>query len=183
MNKKIMLLGLGLVCSLAAVGTSLAYVYGDAVKQESNYTLEAGTVLKFTDNSNENISSVKFGEYVTKEVSIKKPVSSASVKDAYTVKFVLDDKNVASTSKVKVEISETAWTAEGGELNVQTLVNDVETSVNYTDNVSIAADFNGVDVKTYYLRFTLDKELAAKDAVLPSAELTITYDHDGALNA
>ncbi len=172
MNKKIALLSVGLVLSVAAVGTSLALVYGDGANNSTSGALDAGAVLTLADLDNDNFSSLSSTSYETVDVTINRPVASTSIatSDYVGLTFTLDyDDSYSGDVKIVVEIATTDWATQG--TSAASTLTDDEATVTFYTKIS---DFTA-DTMTYYLRLSLDGN--PEEGSEPSGTLTIAYDY------
>lgn len=131
-NKKLALLSLGLVAAVAGVATSSAFLYEEAVKQQTG-VLDQGIILEFDDGNSDvtSIDSLTIGSYVYRKVTVKAPVKSEGLTGNVNVKF-----NLVQDDHIKVEILKgQEWTAVTGE-TAATGTLDYETA-DWTDTIAL----------------------------------------------
>ncbi|MBO8461432.1 MAG: hypothetical protein IAA85_01730 [Firmicutes bacterium] len=129
-NKKLALLSLGLVAAVAGVATSSAFLYEEAVKQQTG-VLDQGIILDFDDENSDvtSIDSLTVGSYAYRKVTVKAPVKSEGLTGNVNVNF-----NLVQDDHIKVEILKgQEWTAVTDETDATgTLDNE---TADWTDTI------------------------------------------------
>lgn len=123
-NKKLALLSLGLVAAVAGVATSSAFLYEEAVKQQTG-ALDQGIILEFDDGNSDvtSIDSLTVGSYVYRKVTVKAPVKSEDLTGNVNVKF-----NLVQDDHITVEILKgQEWTAVTDETDATGTLNNLTT--------------------------------------------------------
>lgn len=173
MKKKTALLSLGLVLSLAGIATASALIIENA-NASTQGALDAGLILEWGQADLDNVTNLRFGSPQIKELVIKTPVKSASVKGDAVLGFELSGTNV---STIQVEIfSENAWGAaaeeavEGAEAENAAVPDHVLNATTTTCKYEI-------DLATFTedMTFTLRYSLTAVPEDTPSATLKASY--------
>ena len=165
-NKKLALLSLGLVAAVAGVATSSAFLYEEAVKQQTG-ALDQGIILEFDDGNSDvtSIDSLTVGSYVYRKVTVKAPVKSDGLTGNVNVNF-----NLEQDDHITVEILKgQEWTdATGGTAATGTLNND---TADWTD--TIALDTFATDV-FYSLRVSAELTGDGETSTSSNSNGTIT---------
>lgn len=165
-NKKLALLSLGLVAAVAGVATSSAFLYEEAVKQQTG-ALDQGIILEFDDVNSEveSIDSLTVGSYEYRKVTVKAPVKSDGLTGSVKVNF-----NLVQDDHITVEILKgQEWAAVTGE-TAATGTLDNETAA-WTDTIALAT-FN--DDVFYSLRVSAELTGDGETSTSSNSNGTIT---------